>query len=365
MPSTGVKNQRGTGDRAISGASGATAHRARDTTPVQGDYARMTNDGPDHGQTTNPPLDRRDWVAVADPTADLDAVDPAALDAAGDLLGRLLDRRWAGEPAGMPTRPTSGFCRVCGTEDKLTYEHVPPQATGNDRSAKAYDAWLALLAGADPQHPPGRYQSHQRGVGGHVLCELCNNHCGRELVPTYARFADDLAARMSRLPSRRPDDRVVVPHTVGMILEGHPLGRVARQAIAMLMASSGGTALVQLHPELTELVWCGSTQPPDVLRLGLALTGGKQVRLAPPHLLGGPHGLTVFQEVAATPFRWTLSWRGRHLVDPPGTTDVTAWLALPLDAAPRTGLDLHVGMTIGAAPGDTRDLAAIRRGQRI
>ncbi len=166
---------------------------------------------------------------------------------------------------------------------------------------------------------------------------------GRKLVLAYTRFAKDLAARMSRLPRARPDGTVVVPHTVGMLLDGHVLGGVARQAVAMLMASSGGTALVRLHPELTELVLCRPALPPDSLRLGLALTGGRRVRLAPPHVLGGPDGLTVFQEVVATPFRWTLSWRDRHLADPQGTTDVTQWLALPLDAAPRVGLDLHIG----------------------
>jgi hypothetical protein len=83
--------------------------------------------------------------------------------------------------------------------------------------------------------------------------------------------------------------------------------------------------------------------------------------LAPPHAVLQAGWASVFVEVAVPPFRWTLSWPGEHLALPDGVADVTDWLALPLDETTDAQVTLKVGMVVGAAPGDMRDLAAIER----
>lgn len=68
-----------------------------------------------------------------------------------------------------------GKCCVCGREDMLTFEHVPPQRAFNDRRSVIIkmDEWLELGPNALPKGPIS-----QGGIGNYTLCGACNNNIG-------------------------------------------------------------------------------------------------------------------------------------------------------------------------------------------
>jgi hypothetical protein len=59
-----------------------------------------------------------------------------------------------------------GICHLCGREDRLSYEHVPPRAAFNSRPLVA--TALDELLGMSGNLPKG--QIFQRGAGAYTLC---------------------------------------------------------------------------------------------------------------------------------------------------------------------------------------------------
>jgi len=302
------------------------------------------------------PGDRR-WAAFAAPGAD-----PAALnETAGGrrarrLMASLYEPYLLGRSPGLPARKVSGACRLCGLDGELTFEHLPPSSAGNDRRAKGVSSWTMLEAGT-ADFPRSGWVPSQRGVGAYVTCADCNNRFGRRHVTEYATLAQ-VAGDLLLGAVTVTEDSPGVPGTIDMNMNGFGLGLVARQSLAMLVAVSGGAALTKIHPDVRDYLLHGGPVPTG-LRLGLALALGNNIRLSPPVAASSEEGVCVFVEVAAEPFRWTLSWEDEHLVAPSGTADVTAWLALAEDVAKDASVSLPVGMIIGPSPGDTRDAASI------
>ena len=308
------------------------------------------------------PADTPRWQAYTAPGVDLSMFPPLALAEAHEQMSRLTDPDLIGKAPGLPQRKVDGTCRICAQDDTLTFEHIPPQATGNKTRARVMRSADMLDRGLDADFPRSGHSQAQRGSGAHVLCKACNENgaAGKHLVKEYAEltkaFTDNLLTAC--IPLR--DGTLGLPKTLDITLHGYALGRAARQALIMLMAVSGGAAVTRLHPALRDIAAGKDLQPPPGIRLGLALALGRD-RFGPPHLLAGPGGVQVFIEVAAPPCRWTLSWAAEHLVAPEGTADVTDWLGLGFNDGPTVMVTLPVGMIIGAAPGDTRDHATIMR----
>lgn len=301
-----------------------------------------------------------EWVTFGGPGVDELMVNPAVMHAAAQLLERIYDPVLVGNAPGLPTKKVTGTCRVCTAERQLTFEHLPPQSTGNKQRARGGNSWQILMQGANIGIPPRGWFSLQRGVGAHVLCGDCNSFCGRKYVPSYTE-ADQLIEQAITSHARPTPTGPGYPARIALDFQGFLLGDIGRQAIAMLLAASGGGSLARLHPELPDAVLNGGSDLGG-LRLGLSLAFGDQIRLSPPMVMGGKHGVTVFAEVAAAPFRWALTWSGDGLVPLPGTVDVTHWLDIaPGDATASEPLELSVGAIVSAAPGDMRDLATIQK----
>ena len=80
-----------------------------------------------------------------------------------------------------------GICCICGHYNNLTYEHIPPQRSGNSSIVKSYelkyitaDNEEKLLENLDKQTFDAliegkKYKPHQRGFGIYGTCEYCNN----------------------------------------------------------------------------------------------------------------------------------------------------------------------------------------------
>lgn len=300
------------------------------------------------------------WDVIAAPEVDLDDEVNARLAArAHELLQPLYDRELLGPDPGLPRQPHVGACRLCAQVTDLTFEHIPPKAAGNTARRRGVDAATAFEQEHPAAFPRTGWFPSQRGVGAAVLCGPCNSWCGTHLVPSYAELANDVVQTVADSVLER-DGVVYVPGRIQLDLPDYRLGAVSRQAVVMLLAASGGAALVRRWPILEHIVR-GSQDPlPDDLMLGLSLVFGPRARLVPPSGVSGPgEAMSVLVEAAFMPFAWTLTI-GDGRPEPVGH-DVRDWLQHPIDAAVSATIELPTGTVQTAGPGDYRDERSISR----
>jgi hypothetical protein len=95
-------------------------------------------------------------------------------------------------------------CRVCRREEaNLSYEHVPPRSAFNDEPTTVYGLQDWLERGDDEGMRGGRIE--QRGAGGRVLCERCNNVTGSWYANELARAARAAARILLETPVQEFD----------------------------------------------------------------------------------------------------------------------------------------------------------------
>jgi hypothetical protein len=168
----------------------------------------------------------------------------------------------------------------------------------------------------------------QRGIGAAVLCGPCNNaRTGSRLVPVYSRFArktvELIAANTSIV-----DGRLNLPVGFRIDVEDSALGAVARQALVMMMAVSGGAALTRTWPQLFDLVTSDTAgELPTELALGLRLVVGGRSRATGPMVQISRDGYRVFYELSATPFSWNLSVGAPSVHPVIDGADVSGWFS--------------------------------------
>lgn len=85
-----------------------------------------------------------------------------------------------------------GICKICGKEDYLTYEHVPPKGAFNSGKSETIrgDAFTSVISGDRlPWDTEGlRKDISQNGWKMLTLCKRCNNFTGRKYVPEYLKW---------------------------------------------------------------------------------------------------------------------------------------------------------------------------------
>ncbi|OTN88478.1 hypothetical protein A5819_000959 [Enterococcus sp. 7E2_DIV0204] len=94
-----------------------------------------------------------------------------------------------------------GLCALCQQHSKLTFEHIPPKATGNRFPIK-FHSLEEIIKGRDDEKI--RYTSSQKGLGEHSLCEKCNNSTGSWYGEDYSNFSNSIAYMLQKenIPSR-------------------------------------------------------------------------------------------------------------------------------------------------------------------
>lgn len=98
------------------------------------------------------------------------------------------------ERAYMKARVHLGKCKLCGKNENLTYEHVPPQTAFNSFPVKMYsfDEAVQALTGVNGRMPwdfEGLYgKINQRGSGDYYLCRQCNNNTGSWYISEYVKL---------------------------------------------------------------------------------------------------------------------------------------------------------------------------------
>ncbi|KAF0223607.1 MAG: hypothetical protein FD133_1720 [Erysipelotrichaceae bacterium] len=127
-----------------------------------------------------------------------------------------------------------GKCFICGQVGKLTYEHIPPKVTFNNKPVKT-NSGLDLLTKNDdnPLDTCGiTYVNNQKGYGKCYLCQSCNNLSGTWYVPEYQKFILTIHFLVSK-----PD--IVKVDQVHLSLNGLQTLPIIKQVMSMFCSVVG------------------------------------------------------------------------------------------------------------------------------
>lgn len=140
-----------------------------------------------------------------------------------------------------------GRCHICGEIEKLTFEHIPPKASGNDKPVKIVTGEQVITSDRNPWDIDGvQYTPQQRGMGKPVLCEHCNNITG-------CWYADAFKSFYYQIPFLRVNPIDPKCSLIELtFLEIYPL-RIIKQITSMFMGICGAH-LGDEYPEIREFV---------------------------------------------------------------------------------------------------------------
>ena len=254
------------------------------------------------------------------------------------------------------------ICRICLERDADSFEHVPPRKAFNDEPSRRYTLadWFAREEG-------GLAAGHleQRGAGGAVLCQRCNNNTGSwygsELVHAARAGARILAeSPLDQLDESLEPSYINVKFTQQANVGPHPL-RLIKQIVAMLLATSQ-PEFSQANPQLGQFVLEKERTGLEArYQLYLALFAGPNARttgLAVRVGILAGHTLPLI-EVAYPPFAYVLT-----IDAAPGaieTANITAMAEVGYRQRADLDLDLLVGFGHTPYPADYRTRAMVDR----
>jgi hypothetical protein len=250
-------------------------------------------------------------------------------------------------------------CRICGSTDKLSFEHVPPKSTGNRERAEilGIEAWLQR----DADGTPGRGRIIQRGSGVTSLCESCNSHAGTHYVPEFRKWVDAGNSVLSQLDPPPPHfDAQLEPAFVDMRLQEVRPGRFMKQIVTMLLALSPN-GFPPLHPELTKYAReLDAVGLPSRYQFYLTLLTGPTARFN-----GGTgiwrekKGMIYTLELGYPPFSYILT------IDEEApaleTGNITAFTEAGVNQKAKVQMQLQLGFSHTPLPLDFRSKAALER----
>lgn len=254
-----------------------------------------------------------------------------------------------------------GLCAICGKGTKLTFEHVPPQAAGNQPDAVIYGIadWLnrdiksGLLSGG---------YLEPKGTGGITICKHCNEYSGQFYVPEFARFVTAGFGVLHHLGESTIDgaDQSLEPPLVVEFNTGQMRALpVVKQIVASLLAVNAPT-FAQAHPALVDFVLDRQrTGLPGNYHLYLSLFAGPVGRFVGLGVqIDTASGQSVFlTEVAYPPYAYLLTVDSEPR-QPVG--DIGVWASRGFDDVQDDRLRLTLGFGHTPYPGDYRSMARVK-----
>ena len=245
---------------------------------------------------------------------------------------------------------TSGICRLCGHNTKLSFEHVPPRVTFNKNTKYASVAFEEYAKTENPLKNPPKGKIMQGGVGYNSFCEQCNNFLGSEYVPAYKRW---VTAGFEILQNKEFE-----LHTYS-IKEIEPQ-KILKQIVSMFLAINGEWYL-KAYPKLSEFVVNkDSKELPDRFNIFSYLTRAENIRYMH-HAVHGNFetGITInCSEIAYPPYGYVLTIDSENKI--PKLTNITDFKNL------NKKIDLNIKMfqlpTYMPLPLDYRTKAQVEKG---
>jgi NADPH:quinone reductase-like Zn-dependent oxidoreductase len=237
------------------------------------------------------------WVT----SSDVDITSPEAQHLVDEALAAAPDEVVKVDAAGnivevskgrmMPRQATRGICRLCGQEDDLTKEHIPPKASGNKERHQKHTFHDWLEDGPSDEKDPKR-KTEQGGIYGYTLCSSCNSLTGNLYGNEYKDWAQranthldgfpqGAFATMNQLPGPFGDKVTFGSKADGAV---HP-GAMIRQVLSCMCSLSGPWDLAGRYPEIRRIILEQSKEKlPKGMEIGMALYAGPMVRISGPQL---------------------------------------------------------------------------------
>lgn len=199
----------------------------------------------------------------------------------------------------MSRRKHYGTCRICGEDNKLSFEHVPPEAAFNN--SRVVRTTIEELERADFDYAKVRGKIQQRGRGAYTLCEGCNSKTGSWYGTAFVEWATQ-ALRVLHL--RLDSPQIYIPFFI------FPL-RVIKQILCMFASQDNGLAY-RSQPSLREFLLNPQSSGLDPgLRIFMYLNVGRLFRSMGITAMLGPnyHSPTLISETSFPPFGYVLTIR--------------------------------------------------------
>jgi hypothetical protein len=252
-----------------------------------------------------------------------------------------------------------GICAICGKGTKLTFEHVPPRAAGNDEEVRAYgiEEWLAR--DLDSGEMTGGYVQPE-GSGAFSICKSCNEYSGAWYVPEFAKFMRSGINLLREIgkPAVERADGALEWNVVEIEVKDMRALPVAKQAIASLLALNA-PEFAEKNPDLREFVLNREARGlPANYHLYSCLFAGPIARFAGLAVeFNVVTGKAVYMtELAHPPFAWLMTIDSEPS-QPMG--DMTEWTTRALDETRNERLRLPLGFGHTGLPGDYRSKAKV------
>ena len=254
-----------------------------------------------------------------------------------------------------------GKCRICGKEDKLSFEHVPPQKAYNQETVIEYtlESWVKK------QKAKGKKQ--QGGSGAYTLCEKCNSDTGSWYGSEYIRWANfgfDVFDILDKNPNILSNKNTITLTLMGV----YPL-RFLKQVITCLFSVIGispKSSFADNNPDLVRFVLDRyQTDLPETYRFFLRLYR-KPSKLRRVPIAGklsvtydkDKHGnfipdtirsqsASIFSEMAHPPFALIMT----HGTSFPDATDISYFKNFSYDECIDVVLSLSIGEGLTPYPG--------------
>jgi hypothetical protein len=197
----------------------------------------------------------------------------------------------------------SGYCHICGSYGKLSFEHVPPESAFNDQKVVTPDVKKVFkLTNLDDLNSLSGKQS-QRGQGGYTLCGSCNSLTGHWYGANYVTWVFQGAAYLAR--------------SNGFLKLSYPYHllplRVIKQIVCMFF-SANSSGFREVHPVLERFVLSKEAKhlPPDIrVYVGYLLSNRSRTAGITGSIQfdesSGTSRLRTYSEISFPPFSYILS----------------------------------------------------------
>ncbi|HLG55258.1 MAG TPA: hypothetical protein VI485_07995 [Vicinamibacterales bacterium] len=252
-----------------------------------------------------------------------------------------------------------GICAICGKGTKLTFEHVPPKAAGNEEDVIVYGIEEWLSRDLESGEMPGGYVQPQ-GTGTISICKSCNEYSGKWYVPEFGKFVHTGVGLFRQLTTARIEkaDASLEWKAVDFKVKGMRALPVVKQIVASLLALNA-PEFGQKNPDLVKFVLDHKIQGlPEKYRLYMCLFAGPIARFAGLAVeLNVVTQQTVYMtELAHPPFAYLLTIDSEPSQP---TGEITVWTTRDFDEARDERLVLTLGFGNTAFPGDYRSKAKV------
>lgn len=144
-----------------------------------------------------------------------------------------------------------GKCSICGKEDRLTFEHIPPRSANNNIETRVLtgNSFIKLVTSSDrlPWDYDGlEYEILQKGNGLYSLCESCNNITGAYYGNEYVKIAKSIASFFVN-----NKDKFVKAGGASIKIDFYPQ-RFIKQVLSMFCSTTVG--LNERYPVIKDLL---------------------------------------------------------------------------------------------------------------